>query len=126
MCWMSKLQSTVALSTAEAETNAGVEAVKQLLHMRLFLQELGFEQVEPSVVYEDNNCAISLAHGSEQSKRARHNQMKVHFLNEKFEQGVFSYVKVGTKDQVADAFTKGLSRDDFQKFRAWMGVCAFT
>lgn len=43
--WMSKLQSTVALSMAEAETNAGVEAVKQVMHMRLFLRELGFEQV---------------------------------------------------------------------------------
>ena len=85
MSWLSKLQSTVALSTAEAETNAGVEAVKQILHMRLLLRELGFEQVEPSPVFEDNNCAISLAHGKEQSKRARHYQMKVHFLNEQVE-----------------------------------------
>jgi hypothetical protein len=124
VCWLSKLQSTVALSTAEAETNAGVEAVKNL-NMRLFLQELGFEQVDASTVYEDNNCAISLAHGNEQSKRARHYQMKVHFLNEQYERGTFSYEKVGTKDQVADALTKALPREDFQRFRSWMGVCAF-
>ena len=53
---LSKLsQSTVALSTAEAETISGVEAVKQVIHLRLFLQELGQEQRGPSVVYEDNN-----------------------------------------------------------------------
>jgi hypothetical protein len=40
VCWMAKLQSTVALSTSEAETNAATEAVKQLMHMRLFLREL--------------------------------------------------------------------------------------
>jgi hypothetical protein len=45
--WSSKLQSVVALSTAEAETNAAVEAVKTVLHMRLFLQELGFTQQGP-------------------------------------------------------------------------------
>jgi hypothetical protein len=123
--WLSKLQSTVALSTAEAETNAGVEAVKQILHMRLLLRELGFEQVGPSSVFEDNNCAISLVHGKEQSKRARHYQMKVHFLNEQVELGTFAYVKVGTKDQVADTFTKALPREDFQRYRRWMGVQQF-
>jgi heptaprenylglyceryl phosphate synthase len=39
--WSSKLQATVALSTAEAETIAATEAVKQLMHMRLFYEELG-------------------------------------------------------------------------------------
>ena len=36
--WMSKLRSTVALSTAEAETNASVEAVTQIMHFRLFMR----------------------------------------------------------------------------------------
>jgi hypothetical protein len=89
ICWLSKLQSTVALSTAEAETIAGVEAVKQVMHLRLFLSELGQSQSGPSVVYEDNNSAISLAHGKEQSKRSKHYQLKVHFLNDMFTKGVF-------------------------------------
>ncbi len=58
--WMSKLQSTVALSTAEAETNASVEAVKQIMHFRLFMRELGMGQDGPSVVYEDNQAAIAI------------------------------------------------------------------
>ena len=121
-CWSSKLQSTVALSTAEAETNAGVEAVKQVMHMRLFLKELGEEQVGPSIIFEDNVAAIALAHGKEQSKRAKHYQIKVHFLNEQFQNGTFAYHKVGTKLQLGDVWTKSLPRDDFCKFRDWMGV----
>ena len=120
--WSSKLQSVVALSTAEAETNAAVEAVKTVMHMRLFLQELNLTQVGPSVVYEDNASAISLAQSKEQSKRARHYQLKVHFLSDLHKRGVFCYEKVGTRDQVADAFTKALPRDDFVRFREWMGV----
>ena len=120
--WMSKLQSTVALSTAEAETIAGVEAVKQIMHLRLFLRELGQEQLSPTTVWEDNNAAIALAHGKEQSKRAKHYQMKVAFLNEQHQRGVFSYEKVGTKEQLGDQFTKALPRDDFCRYRDWMGV----
>lgn len=125
VCWSSRLQATVALSTAEAETIAATEAVKQVMHLRLFLRELGQEQVDPSIVYEDNNAAISLAHGKEQSKRAKHYQLKVHFLNEQFKNGTFAFEKVGTKSQLADAFTKALPREDFNRYREWMGVKKF-
>jgi len=59
--WMSKLQSTVALSTAEAKTNARRRTVKQILHFRLFMRELGMGRDIPSVVYEDNQAAIAMA-----------------------------------------------------------------
>jgi hypothetical protein len=115
---MSKLQSTVALSTAEAEANAGVEALKQVMHTRLFLRELRFEQVGPSTIYEDNNAAISLAYGKEHSKRAQY-ALKVQFLSEQFKLGTFRFEKVGTADQLSDEFTKAQHRD---LFRHWMGV----
>ena len=77
---MSKLQSTVALSTAEAETNASVEAVKQIMHFRLFMRELGMGQDGPSVVYEDNQAAIAIAQKEEQSRRSKHYMIKAAFL----------------------------------------------
>jgi len=120
--WSSKLQATVALSTAEAETIAGTEAVKQVMHMRLFLKELGQEQREPSIVWEDNMAAIALGHGSEQSKRSKHYALKVAFLNEKYKEGIFAYQKVASKLEIADALTKALPRQDFCRFREWMGV----
>jgi hypothetical protein len=111
----------VALRAAGAAI-AGVDAVKHLMHMRLFLRELGQIQDGPSVVYEDNQAAISLAHNNEQSKRAKHYQLKVAFLSDQHKRGVFRYVKVGTKAQLADSMTKALPRDDFVRFRDWMGV----
>ena len=120
--WSSKLQATVALSTAEAETIAATEAVKQLMHMRLFYEELGVKSDAPSTVFEDNAACISLAHGSQQSKRAKHYQLKVHFLNEKFNDGTFAFEKVGTAEQLSDALTKSLPRESFCRYREWMGV----
>jgi len=125
--WMSKLQSTVeilvALSTAQAETNASVEAVKQIMHFRLFTRELGMGQDGPSVVYEDNQAAISIAQKEEQSRRSKHYMIKAAFLTDSYKRGIFRYSKA--KEQFADAFTKALPRDDFIKFRGWMGVKVF-
>ena len=123
--WISKLQSTVALSTAEAETNASVEAVKQIMHFRLFMRELGMGQDGPSLVFEDNQAAIAIAQKEEQSKRSKHYLIKAAFLTDSYKRGIFRYAKVGTKEQLADAFTKALPRDDFNRFRSWMGVKVF-
>ncbi len=101
--WLSKLQSTVALLTTEAETNASVEAVKQILHFRLFMGQDG-----PSVAFEDNQAAISIAQKEEQSRRSKHYMIKAALLSDSFKRGIFRYskvgTKVGTKDQLVDAF----------------------
>jgi hypothetical protein len=120
--WSSKLQPTVALSTAEAETVATVEAVKQIMHLRLLMHELGFTQLNPTVVYEDNQAAIAMAQGTENAKRAKHYQLKVCFLQEMRELGEYVYSKVSTDEQLADTFTKALPRDKFKYLRAQLGV----
>jgi hypothetical protein len=122
IAWSAKLQSTVALSTAEAETNAAVEAVKILSHIRLLLHELGVEQKYPTTVYEDNNAVMSLVDKGESNKRTRHFLIKFHYLLEKKQMGLFELSKVTTKDQLADVFTKALPKELFRKFRDWMGV----
>ena len=43
-------------------------------------------------------------------------------MNEAYKNGVFAFEKVPTKEMLADAFTKSLPRDDFCKYRDWMGV----
>ena len=67
------------------------------MHLRLLLQELGLEQNGPTTIYEDFNAAIALAHAKEQSKWAKHYQIKVHFLSDQYKRGTFAYEKVDTK-----------------------------
>ena len=122
--YSAKLQSTVALSTAEAETNAACEAVKQLCYVRLFLEELGINQEYPTTLYEDNNSVIAQVKGSENPKKTKHFMLKVHFLREKKEEGVYDMVRVNTDEQLADVYTKALPRAAFERCRAWMGVVA--
>jgi hypothetical protein len=111
ICYSAKLQSTVALSTAEAETNAAVEAVKQLCHIRLFLEELGIKQNYSTKMY-DSNAVMQLVKAL----------MKFHFLIEKKSNGTFLMENVDTVHQLADAFTKALPDAAFSRYRKWMGV----
>jgi hypothetical protein len=122
ICWLSKLQPTVALSTTEAETNAAVEATKEICHIRLFLQELDQEQVYPTVMFEDNQATIAQVKGTQNAKKTKHYRMKTHFLTEQQEMGTFQMLKVRTDEQLADVWTKPLPKDSFLRFRSGMGV----
>jgi len=61
--WKSKLQKFFALSTTEAEYVAATEASKEIMWMRNFLLELGYEQ-DKYVLRCDNQSAIHLAKNS--------------------------------------------------------------
>ena len=61
VCWASKLQPTVALSSTEAEYMAAASAVQEAVHLRLLMKTLGFEQIGATLVYEDNQGAIAMS-----------------------------------------------------------------
>ena len=84
------------------------------------LSELEQEQVGPSVLL--TRTSPLRFRWLRQAKRAKNYQIKVHFLNEQQQRGSFYYEKVGTKEQMADTFTKALPRDDFCRYRDVMGV----
>ena len=54
-------QDNTTLSSTEAENAAAVEAAKEIKWFRDLLNELGFPQVEPTVVFADNSSMMTLA-----------------------------------------------------------------
>ena len=56
--WRSKNQTSVALSTAEAEYVALFIATQEAVWLKQLLFELRIEQSKPTVIYEDNQSAI--------------------------------------------------------------------
>ena len=81
-------------------------------------------QNHPTVVYEDNNATIAFTEGTGNKKKTKHYQMKVHFLQEQKEAGVYAMKRVETTGQLADTFTKALPKESFERYRNWMGVVA--
>jgi hypothetical protein len=114
------------LSTTEAEYIALSQAMRDLLPMRSFLQEIGKrlnlkfakETMLHSTVFEDNNGAISLATAPKITPRTKHIAVKYHHFRDNvgIEKGI-EIVKIDTKEQKADIFTKGLAADTYRTIR---------
>ena len=115
----SKLQSTTALSTAEAEVNSACEVSKSIVHMQLLLQELGFTEHldKPCLVMEDNSSCVAFAHNLKSRKTTRHFELRVHYLQELVEAETVSFVQTATIDQLADLLTKALPETTFVSLR---------
>jgi hypothetical protein len=120
--WSSKKQATVALSTAEAEYVAATHAAKQILWHRSLFNELEIQQPETSVLFSDNQAAIAISHHPEFHARTKHIDIAHHFLRDLVESGTIEIIYVSTRDNVADIFTKGLSRPSHEDFTYGLGV----
>eukprot|EP00961_Rhodomonas_salina_P066071 887651-Rhodomonas_salina.1 len=59
--WHSKGQEVVAMSTAEAELIAASRAAQEALYLQHLLRDLGYEQVEATTIYEDNDACIAMS-----------------------------------------------------------------
>ena len=120
--WMSKKQSLVTLSTTEAEYVALSKCVQELLYLRNILEELGFQNKEPIVVYEDNQSCIKISNNPELHGRTKHISTKYFFVQERIEKHEFVIKYCPSKRMLADIFTKALPRAQFEILRKGINV----
>jgi hypothetical protein len=120
--WKSRRQPVVALSTAEAELIAVVEAIKEALYLRSFLVELKFPVEEPIVIYVDNQAAIVMAKEPAFRQRSKHMGIRYHFVSDLIAEGVIMLKYIPTKDQLADFLTKPPTGVKLKKCLVDLGV----
>jgi hypothetical protein len=82
LAYKSKIQSTVSTSSTEAEFLASVHAAKIAKYLRSILLELGYPQIGPTTLFEDNAAAILMVNASRPTPRARHNDIQHFALQE--------------------------------------------
>lgn len=110
VCWSSRLQSTVAKSSAEAEYMAMSDAAGEAMYLRQLLKDLGYRQRGPTTLHEDNQGAIAMGENSTSSGRTKHIDVRYHYTREKIEKKKICLEYVPTQDQLADILTKPLQR----------------
>ena len=119
--WSSKRQSTIALSTAEAEYISASNCCSQLLWIKHQLEDYNiFESKIPLLC--DNTAAINLSKNPILHSRAKHIEIKHHFIRDYIQKGVFDIQYVDTDHQWADIFTKPLSEDRFTLIRKHLSM----
>jgi hypothetical protein len=125
IAWRTKKQSTVALSTTEAELYALSAAVQESLWIKHFMNNLGFD-IQKVKVYEDNNGVISIVKNNKKDGRTKHIEIKHNFLRDEIRKGKLELTYLKTELQLADSFTKPLGRIKFERFRKDMGIIDLT
>ena len=108
------MQTTVALSSMEAEYMAASVATQETLWQVRLLQQLGMQVDLPITLYEDNKSAIMFADHSGDHRTTKHIDTKVNFAREAQTNGFIKFVYVPTAEQLADGMTKALPSILFQ------------
>ena len=111
--WKSRKHSTMALSTAEAEYVALSTATQECMWMQKLLSESGNPPDGPTTILEDNQSSIAMARNPQFHGRAKHIDIKHHFVREQVSNGSIALQYCPTNDMLADILTKRLAQQQY-------------
>nr|GEW71571.1 retrovirus-related Pol polyprotein from transposon TNT 1-94 [Tanacetum cinerariifolium] len=113
VCWSSKKQNFVSISTAESEYVTVFGYCAQVLWMRTQLTDYGFFYDKVSI-YCDSKSAIAISCNLVQHTWTKHIDVRYHFIKDHVEKGTIELYFIGTKYQLVDLFTKSLPEARFK------------
>ena len=121
VCWFSRTQKCVTLSTSEAEYVALGDAVKELEFLRQVCRFMIPDKGMPCFpVFEDNQGALQLSKNPVSNSNSKHVDFRHHFLRELVRQGDIIVNYVPSDHQHADILTKVLAFDLFTIHRRFL------
>lgn len=121
ICWKSKKQSVVALSSAESEYISLALCLTECIYIKQLIENVTNIVINQISVYEDNQSAIKIANTRE-TKRSKHIDVKHHFIRDLIEKNIIKLIYIPTDKQIADIMTKALARQKFEQFRSCLGL----
>ena len=116
--WKVKLSQTACLSTQEAEYIALSEATKEALNIRMLLEQLGFGSPDPTILFCDNQGAITMSLHPSNKPATRHVDCRIHMCRQHVELGHVTSKFKRTGDLTMDMFTKQTPAPTHEKHTA--------
>jgi hypothetical protein len=92
-----------------------------LWHQALF-DKLKIPQSKTSILFSDNQAAISISHHPKFHVHTKHIDITHHFLCDLVDSGTIETTYIQTHENLADLFTKGLSRPLHEDLTTGIGV----
>ena len=86
IAWQSKLRTTVATSSMQAEYQAMYAGMQEVVWLRGVMAELGLPFCEPTPFFVDSKSAKDLAENPVYHKRSKHIEIKYHWIREHVDQ----------------------------------------
>lgn len=121
IAWRTFKQKCVSLSTMESEFVAMTEVTKELIWLDKILGECFDRKIitgskSNSKLFVDNQAAIEFVKSPIENCRSRHIDVKLFFIRDLVYEGKFELLFICSKKNLADAFTKPLTKFDLKKF----------
>ncbi|RUS90533.1 hypothetical protein EGW08_001710 [Elysia chlorotica] len=115
--WKSKRQQSVALSSCEAEYMAMSSATQEGKFLLALVNDM-YLDLNDFTLNCDNQGAIALSKNPIQHQRSKHIDIRYHFIRDEISKGLMKVQYVPSEENLADVFTKPVSRVKMQKFKA--------
>jgi hypothetical protein len=122
MSWFSGKQTSVALSTTEAEYIAICSSRNEAMWFRKLLAGLFDLELEVTCTWCDNQSYVKLTENLVFHDMSKHIEIKYHYIRDMVQKGAVKLQYVATEEQREDVLTKTLSRVMFEYFRDELGV----
>lgn len=118
VCWSSRKQPLVALSTCESEFIALSEACRAAAWIRRILIDLKQSVSGATTIFEDNQSCLKLIEEEERlSDRSKHIDTRFHFVKDYISKGIVHCTYCPTENMLADVLTKPIAATKFEAFR---------
>jgi len=110
--------ATVMVSTYAAEKHFVFKTCKQIMYLRMWLNEVGIPQLAPTPIFCDNAATVSDLNCTvpKVTRNNKHFTLQTRYANECADLGHVKIIKADGKDLVADALTKVLPREAFHRY----------
>lgn len=108
ICWASRRQTAVTLSSMEAEHTALSEACQEVIWLRKLMLDFNFAQNKGTVIYEDNQSCLAFVNSERSTRRSKHIDTREHFIRNLCEHGEVQLTYCPSEDMIADILTKPL------------------
>ncbi|KAE9207773.1 hypothetical protein PF004_g16945 [Phytophthora fragariae] len=115
--WICKKQSSVALSTMEAEFVAASQVTAEMLGVVELLSEIGIKVEVPYKLHVDNQAAIKQIEGEDTSGRAKHINIRLKFIKDLSRNKGLNVSYCESKLMRADILTKTLPAPRLEELR---------
>ena len=120
--WLSKKQTSIALSTTKDEYYATASCCTQVIWMKQILEYLLVKYENPIVIKYDNTSAINISKNPIMHSKIKHIPIKYQFLRDQVSEKLVKLEYIDTKEQIVDIFTKSLPKEAFEHLRCKLGV----
>jgi len=120
--WKTFKEKCICLSTMESEFVAMTETSRELIWFENILQEcfsknlIKSSKLQP-ILYVDNQAAINFVKSPVENSRSKHIDIKLLFIRDLVFKEAFQVLYIRSKENLADVFTKPMTKIDLNAFK---------